>query len=201
MGRRKLWRIPEAAVFPVVGLLVKQYGRIQQSSVCRPGFSAALLQRRNNSVRLAQQGRPVCLPLFVDDEQQLPQAGSAAPAAFREVRPREKGLLLRRHKNAGGPAAAAGKCLADGHIDAVNIRPFLPVHLDGHKITVQDLRDLRILKALMGHHMAPVAGTVSDAQENRLVLFPCPPERRLAPGIPVHRIFGVLEQIGTGLML
>ena len=160
-----------------------------------------LLQRRNNSVRLTQQGRPVCLPLFVDDEQQLPQAGSAAPAAFREVRPREKGLLLRRHKNAGGPAAAAGKCLADGHIDAVNIRPFLPVHLDGHKITVQDLRDLRILKALMGHHMAPVAGTVSDAQENRLVLFPCPPERRLAPGIPVHRIFGVLEQIGTGLML
>ena len=56
-----------------------------------------------------------------------------------------------------------------------------------------------VLEALVLHHVAPVAGRVADRQKNRLVLGLRPLERLGPPRIPVDRIVGVLQQIGTGL--
>ena len=48
--------------------------------------------------------------------------------------------------------------------------------------------------------MAPVAGAVTDAQKNRLILDPCFGESLLAPWVPVHRIIRVLEKVRACLI-
>jgi hypothetical protein len=53
----------------------------------------------------------------------------------------------------------------------------------------------------MGHDMTPMAGRVTDGQEDWLVFVPCFLQSLLSPGIPVNGIIGVLEQIGAGLVL
>ena len=48
------------------------------------------------------------------------------------------------------------------HIDTIDVRPFLPIQLDGNEITIQLLRHLFIFKGFMGHHVAPMASRISD---------------------------------------
>lgn len=98
-----------------------------------------------------------------------------------------------------GQPAVAGEGLADGHIYAVYVRALLLVHLDGDEIPVQNVRRLRVLKALVRHDVAPVAGAVADAQKDGLVLVPGFLKGLAAPGVPVHGIFRVLQEIGAGL--
>ncbi len=45
------------------------------------------------------------------------------------------------------------------------------------------------------HDVAPVAGGVADGEEDRLVFLARLGERLLAPGIPVDRVVGVLEEV------
>jgi hypothetical protein len=45
-----------------------------------------------------------------------------------------------------------------------------------------------------------VTGGIPDGEIDGLVLIPCAPESLLAPGIPVHGIVGVLQQIGALLL-
>ena len=54
-----------------------------------------------------------------------------------KISARKKWFLLRRHKDAGGPAAAACKSLADRHVYAVDIRPLFPVDFNRDKILVE----------------------------------------------------------------
>ena len=65
------------------------------------------------------------------------------------------------------------------------------------KSLVQQPGDLRVLEALVGHHVAPMAGRIADGQEDRLLLGRGPRPSLGAPGIPVDRIVGVLQQIGA----
>ena len=50
--------------------------------------------------------------------------------------------------------------------------PFFAVHLDIDELVVHHLSDLLVFERFMFHHMAPVAGGVTNAQEDRFVLFP-----------------------------
>ncbi len=52
----------------------------------------------------------------------------------------------------------------------------------------------------MLHHMAPVAGGISDRQKNGFVFFAGFFKGLFAPGIPVHRVGRMLQQIGTGFV-
>ncbi len=58
----------------------------------------------------------------------------------------------------------------------------------------------RVLEGLVSHHVAPVAGRVTDGKQDRFVLLPRQGERLRAPGVPVHRIVGVLLEVGTGFL-
>ena len=58
--------------------------------------------------------------------------------------------------------------------------------------------DLRVLEALVLHHMTPVAGGIADREEDRFILGTGLFERDIAPGIPIDGIGGVLEQVGAG---
>ena len=124
------------------------------------------------------------------DETRLP-----VTAVFWKIRPGKKRLLLRRHENGEGPAARTGERLAGRHIHGVDIRAFLPVHLDRNEFPVEQLRRFRILKGFVRHHMAPVAGGIADAQKHRLVLGGGFPEGVFPPGVPIYRIACVLEQV------
>jgi hypothetical protein len=48
--------------------------------------------------------------------------------------------------------------------------------------------------------MAPVAGRVADAEQNRLVFAFGPRQGFFAPGVPLHGIVGMLKQVGTGFV-
>ena len=60
------------------------------------------------------------------------------------------------------------------------------IHVGGH---------IFVLKTLVLHDMAPMAGAVANAQQDGLVFCTGPLQRLLTPGVPVHGIVGVLQQV------
>ena len=67
------------------------------------------------------------------------------------------------------------------------------------KCSFIDRRRRGVLERLVLHHVAPVAGRVADREQDRPVLLAGAGERLVAPGVPVDRVLGVLEQVGAGL--
>jgi hypothetical protein len=46
-------------------------------------------------------------------------------------------------------------------------------------------------------HMTPVAGRITDGKKDGLILQPYFGKRFLTPGIPIHRILRMLQQVGA----
>ncbi len=97
------------------------------------------------------------------------------------------------------PAALLAELVQRAHIDRIDIGALLAVDLDVDEQLVHHRGGGRVLEALMGHDVAPMAGGVADRQQDRLAAVAGLGERRLAPRPPMHRIVLVLEQIGAGL--
>ena len=127
------------------------------------------------------------------------RAESRPPVASvgRKIRPAEKRLAFRRQPHRHGPSAAAGRRLHEQHVDAIQIGPLFAVDFHRHEVLIQDPRDVFVLERFALHHVAPVAGGVTDREKNRLVFLAGLVERLLAPRIPIHRIVRVLQQVGT----
>ena len=141
--------------------------------------------------------RPVCLRDRFED----PQETWPVVSIFgRKVCASKNRLAIRQEKDGQRPAAAARHHLNGAHIDLVEVRPFLSVDLDVNEVLVHDLRDRRVLEGLVFHHMAPVTGGVSDAQQDQLVFFRRALQRLCTPGIPIHRIMSVLQKIRTSFV-
>jgi len=94
------------------------------------------------------------------------------------------------------PAPASGKHLHRGHVNFVDIRTLLAIYLDRHKVGIEILGDSLVLEAFVLHHVTPVTSGITDGQENRLVLAFCQCKRLRPPGMPVHRVVGMLQQVG-----
>ena len=135
------------------------------------------------------------LPELADLLEQLEKAWPAVTRIRRKISAAEKRLQIRREKDIHRPAAAAGRGLHERHVNLVHVRPLLAVHLDADKMFVEKSADPLVLERLAFHHMAPVAGGITDAQENRFVLRARLRKRLIAPREPVHGIVRVLEQI------
>jgi hypothetical protein len=86
------------------------------------------------------------------------------------------------------------------HEKMIKVWPFLPVYLDANEILVHQGGRLEVFKALPLHDMAPMAGGIANAHKNWPVLLFGPQQRLLAPGIPINRIMGMLEQIRAGFV-
>src|SRR2546421_416465 len=67
--------------------------------------------------------------------------------------------------------------------------------LDVHEERVHHRSGCVVLKTFMRHHMAPVAGSISDREQYRLIFRLGFLERRCAPYPPMHGILGVLQKI------
>ena len=124
-------------------------------------------------------------------------AGAGQPLARRPVRPAEERFALGREEDRQRPAAVAGHGLHRFHVNLVQLGPLLAVDLDADELFVEQPGNLGVFEAFAGHHVAPMAGRVADRQKDRLLLGPSQRDRLLAPGLPVDRIVGVLEQVGT----
>ena len=201
VGGGKFGRGAEAAVFLIIGVCQLLCCPLQILLAGETAlFHLLAAEKSGNVVAGTHKLLPSVLPAFRHSVQQGQKPGLPERIVFGQIGGSKKGLLLRRHDNGEGPAAAAGYGGADLHVYRVHIRPLLPVHLDRNKVPVQNFRHLPVLKGLVGHHMAPVTGGVADAEKNRLVLLLRPLKSFLTPGIPVHRILPVLAQIGGAFL-
>ncbi len=170
---------------------VRQAGRLR---LARP-WPGLVAQRGRDPARLAGDPVPVLVPGLGDGEHEVLELGA------REVGAAVERLTFRGHEHGHRPAALAGHGLGRRHVDRVHVGPFLPVHLDGHEVLVQQRRGLRILERLVRHHVAPVAGRVADRQHHRHVPLAGRGERAGRPRPPVHRVVRVLQEIGTRRVL
>ena len=135
------------------------------------------------------------LPEPADLLEQLEKTWPAETRVRRKISAAEKRLQIRREKNIHRPAAAAGRGLHERHVNFVHVRPLLAVHLDADEMFVEKIADALVLERFAFHHVAPMAGGIADAQENRLVFRARLFKRLVAPREPVHGIVRVLEQI------
>ena len=198
--RGELGRPAKAAILPVKGSRQLLKGSAGQYRVRLSLRSRALLTEIGAQLlRRVLKARPISLPLPLHRFQQRQQTQLPAPVLPGEIGPGKKRLLLRRHQHGERPSAAAVEGGADLHIDRVHVGALLPIHLHRHKTPVQHRCHILADEGLRFHHMTPVTGGVADGEEDGFPLLLSFGKGFLAPGIPVHRVFGMLAQIQGAL--
>ena len=123
--------------------------------------------------------RSVCSRSTIDDAELLDLVALLAPDARdllqhldepRPPPPRRRRKVRSRRRTARSDGVShtlighppdAGRRLHEGHVDAIDVRPLFAIDLDRDEVAIQDLGHLRVLEALVLHHVAPVAGRVA----------------------------------------
>ena len=93
------------------------------------------------------------------------------------------------------PPASPGHQLDRGHIHLVDVWPFLSVDLDRHKMLVHQAGHRLVLKGFVLHDMTPVTGRIANADDHQFIFCFGRRQSLLVPGLPMHRISLMLEQI------
>ena len=203
--RRELRRAPEASLVGVVLPLEHAHGRGDDTlgrrrrlTRARRCFAASFEMPQHLVGRRLELFAPVA-PCRRNRGEHLRKSGPSPARRRREVRASVERLAIRRQEDRQRPPALSRHRLDGLHVDVVDVRPFLSVHLDRHEVAVQDLGDRRGLEGFVLHDVAPVARRVADREEDRLLLGARLREGLLAPRIPVDRVVLVLEEVGRGL--
>ena len=175
----------------IVFLLELGGGVVQQSG--REHAVARLRQNKSRQPAVQILGRiehfsPAGLPEFGDLAQDLEEARLAVFAFRRKIGAGVKGLESGGEEAIERPSALAGHGLGGGHVYLVHVGPFLAVHFDADEMGVEKSGDVGVLERFPLHDVAPVAGGIADAQEDRFVLLAGAGEGLLAPREPIHRI-------------
>ncbi len=202
-GPRELGRAAEAAALGIERAPEDREAAVQQPLVY--GRRAGARRREARILRELLYGvagrvhYPAAIgrPRRGDLRQDGSETGMAVARLRREVRAAEKRLQAGGQPHRHRPAAAAGGGLHERHVDVVHVGALFAIHFDGHVVAVQQLRDTLVLEGLPFHDVVPVAGGVADGKKDGLVLAARLIERLGAPGIPVHRVVGVLQQVRT----
>ena len=118
---------------------------------------------------------------------------------LREIGAAPERLGVRGEEHGERPAALFAERMQRPHVDRVDIGTLLAVDLDVDEEVVHHRGGRVVFEALMGHDVAPMAGSVAHREQDRLSGRARLCERRPAPRAPMHGIVLVLEEIGTGL--
>ena len=200
---RELGRAAKAAVHGVEQAAQFGHGAAQRCVAgCCLGVAQGLVARQGvqQLLVLLVDLRPVAAVVLVHPAQQVGEGRQAVAGFLGEIGAAEERHLVRGQKHGQRPAAAAtGQHLVGQLIDAVQVRPFLAIDLDVDEQAVHHRRRGGVLEGLVRHHVAPVAGRVANGKQDRLVLRARQGQRRVAPGVPVDRVVGVLQQVRTAL--
>ena len=133
--------------------------------------------------------------------QDLAETRHAVPRFVGVIGSREKGAAVGQAESGERPAAAPLVEANHGiHVDLVYVGAFLAVHLDADEMLVHERRRGLVLEGFALHHVTPMAGAVADGDQQWTVEFLGAPKRLGSPGIPVHRVLAVLEQICARLV-
>jgi hypothetical protein len=85
-------------------------------------------------------------------------------------------------------------------VDLIDVGALLAVDLHVDEVAVHLRRDHRVLEALVGHDVAPVAGGVADGEQHRHVPPPGLGEGVLTPLPPVDGVGLMLQEVRAGGM-
>ncbi len=162
----KLGRAAESAPLLVEGLPKEGETMLQRGGIefclARAGTSGELLQHIDRVRALAQRPIPI-LPPDPGQRSQDRRETRPSPAILRrKIRAAVERREIRRQPRTQRPTAAAGRRLDKCHVDAVDIRPLLAVHLDADVVLVEQRRDVMVLERLVRHDMAPVARRITN---------------------------------------
>ncbi len=113
--------------------------------------------------------------------QQPPERRHARPVGRREVGAAEEGPAVGGAEDRHRPPARSAHGHHRRHVDGVDVGPLLAVDLDRDEPAGEVVGHRRVLEALVGHHVAPVARGVADRDEDRLVLVAGPARRPRRP--------------------
>ena len=162
--RRELGGSPKAAVGGVEAgdepLISRLYRRLLEAEPRHLRRGSA--EDGGHLLRRGEEHGPLVLPEVADPGDEVEDPDPPELRLLRDVGGGEEGLFVGGEEDGEGPASGAGHHLRDGHVDGVQVRPLLPVDLDGDEAGVQEPRHLLVLEGLGGHDVAPVAGGVAD---------------------------------------
>ena len=169
------------------------------------GRERAAGARRGKSGDMVGEGGAVLLhrspsrpPGGGDALENLPERRPAPARLGRPVGAAVHRLAVGIEEHGHGPAALLAQGVQRGHVDVVDVRPLLAIDLHIDEQLVHPIGGLGVLEQLVRHHVAPVAGGVADREQDRTVAALGFRQRLGAPGAPVHRVVGVLQQVGRG---
>ena len=128
------------------------------------------------------------------------ERGQAVSFHRREIGACVEGSAVRCAEDGHGPAARSRQGLCGRHVHRVEVGPLLPVDLHRDEPAGEVGRRLGILETFVGHDVTPVARGIADGQEDGLVLVLGPAQGLVTPWKPLHRIVGVLAEIGARLV-
>src|SRR5262249_49730643 len=106
-----------------------------------------------------------------------------------------------RQEHRQWPAARLSQQRERRLVNGVEIRALFAIDLDVDEQLVHQPGDAVILETLMRHDVAPVTGGLADREQDRRALWLCRRQRLRPPGLPVHWVVLVLEQVGAGLAI
>jgi hypothetical protein len=203
-GVRKLRALAEAAVGIVAARQQAPRGAVEQarSDSARVRAHAQPCDAADGAGDLLRLGLHLAAARAVGVDHRVEHGGEAGhPVALRrrEVGAGEEGALLRGEEDGEGPAAGAAHELHHQLVDVIEVGPLLAVDLHVDEELVHLGGDGLVLEALPLHHVAPVAGRVADAEQDRLVVAAGALERLLAPRVPVDGVVRMLQQVRRGL--
>ena len=137
-------------------------------------------------------GADPCIILVVELPD-LPQ--QASPLIGTEIGSPIEGATVGQGEDIERPAPLSVDHLHRFHIKVIHIGMLFPVHLDAYKSLIHQGGNAFVFKRFPFHHVAPVTGCISNANQQGFVFRHGTLQCLFTPGIPFHWIILVLKQI------
>ena len=128
----------------------------------------------------------------MDAAQHVDEARAAIARAGGKIGAAPEGFAGGGEEHGQRPAAGLAQQRQRRLIDGVDVGPLLAVDLDVDEELVHHRGRRRVLEALMGHDVAPMAGGIADREQHRHVAALGLGEGGRAPGLPMDGVVLVL---------
>ena len=199
--RWELRRVPEAAPLRIELATQRQRGLGEQRGHQRlAGRLGDPAQLGGDCARISLQVGAAVAPGVGHRLQQLLEARQSVTRFGRVIGTAEERLTGRRQEDRHRPASVPGERDDGVHIDRVDVGTLLTVDLHRDEVLVEQCRRGLVLERLVRHHVTPVTRRVADGEHDRLVLLARAQECFFPPRKPIHRIFGVLQEVWARLL-
>ncbi len=134
----------------------------------------------------------VTFPGTGDCQQDLAECRHVETPCWGEVGASIEGFSARSKEHRHWPSTLPGHGNNSIHVDTIQVRSLFTIHLDVDKVFVHQGSRSRIFERFMCHNVAPMAGSIADAQKDRFILSASFVESFLIPRVPINWVIGML---------